>query len=710
MGEAAEGDGISGDDTSEGAGTGDGGRGGAVVDLAGRYAEVAQRERTRRDGPAHVAGRDDVVAADAAVSAVAEDVTDANELTGADIGVGELTRAGGDDGLRTDQSGQRAGRDGGQGRAVIDLVADDRTRDGQRLRTDLHGAGRTGERVGDRRRRGRRRGEAGIVDESRRGEHVRAVRDGGTSQGDGRAVRRRGGQQGASETRGSVVDFGAGDVQREDGGVDIERPLGGDLVIGRQGPAADDTDGGLAEGALVIGAGGGRLGRAAGTEQSDRLSGQLTRGDRELVHGEQARAIKGLGAGQRQRLRGDRGLVADDRRRDDVVAEHRATARDHGSQRDARDVDTVGRDDVCGVISGGGTGREGDRVPGDESAGHGDIRDRETTRQRGRTVVDLRSGTERPQGQGERGDGRGDGGRTGDGVVGQLTARGGTGERPDRETAGDQGSRRRHVGAVEPHRRGAEGDDVAGEEITRRVGGDDGADEIGGTVVRLGDVRVGERDTDRPRRDADGGRRAHEGVVARPAGAVRETEAAEAAEAAGGDDAGAVRREVGAGDRQGLAGDAGGDHVGRRREDRGTIVHFAGRQTDGRRSDGDGSERGRKGVVRRTAGGAGDGNRTAGESAALIAADIRGAERGRASAQEDDLARKGAAHGELGRGDGGRGVVDLRAADRQRTRRDGHATRRTGEPVIGRETRTADQREGRGIEDDIAGFDVGRAG
>ena len=266
LGEAAEGDGISGDDTSEGAGTGDGGRGGAVVDLAGRYAEVAQRERTRRDGPAHVAGRDDVVAADAAVSAVAEDVTDANELTGADIGVGELTRAGGDDGLRTDQSGQRAGRDGGQGRAVIDLVADDRTRDGQRLRTDLHGAGRTGERVGDRRRRGRRRGEAGIVDESRRGEHVRAVRDGGTSQGDGRAVRRRGGQQGTSEARGGVVDLGAGDVQRKDGGVDVERALRGDLVIGRQGAAAEDADRGLAEGALVISAGDGGLGRTTGAQ------------------------------------------------------------------------------------------------------------------------------------------------------------------------------------------------------------------------------------------------------------------------------------------------------------------------------------------------------------------------------------------------------------------------------------------------------------
>ena len=125
MSEAAEGDGVAGDDARQGAGAGDGGRGGAVVDLARRYAEVAQRERTRRDGPAHVSGRDDVVATEAAVGAVAEDVTDADKLAGADISVGELTDAGGDDGLRTDQSGQRPRRDGSQGRAVINLVADD---------------------------------------------------------------------------------------------------------------------------------------------------------------------------------------------------------------------------------------------------------------------------------------------------------------------------------------------------------------------------------------------------------------------------------------------------------------------------------------------------------------------------------------------------------------------------------------------------------
>ena len=710
LGESVERDRVAGDGAREGAGTGDAGRGGSVVDLSGRYAEVAQRERTRRDGPAHVAGRDDVVAADAAVGPVAEDVTDANKLAGADIGVGELTRAGGDDGLRTDQTGQRAGRDGGQGRAVIDLVADDRTRDGQRLRADLHGAGRAGERVGDRRRRGRRRGEAGIVDESRRGEHVRAVRDGGTSQGDGRAVRRRGGQQGTGEARGGVVDLGAGDVQRQDGGVDVKGALGGDLVIRGQGAAADDADRRLAEGALVISTGGGGLGRAAGAEQRDRLPDQLARGDRQLAGREETRAVERLGASQRQDLRRDRRLVAHDRGRDDVITRHGTVARDDRSQSDTRDVDAVRRDDVRRVIRGGRPGGIGDRVAGDEAAGHRDGVDRQARGECGRAVVDLRGRTQ----QAERERGRSDGGRHGGGpahgVVGELAAQGGAGEFRDRETAGDERVRRGDVRAVELHRRGAEGNRVTSEQIARGVSGDDGADEVGGAVVGLRDTDIGERNANRARGDADRGGDADQGVVARAAGAVGETEPAEAAEAAGGDDAGAVRREVGAGDRQGLAGDAGGDHVGRRREDRGAVVDLARRQTDGRRSDGDGIERGREGVVRRPAGGAGDGNRTTGESAALIAADIRGAERGRASAQEDDLARKGAAHGELGRGDGGRGVVDLRAADRQRTRRDGHATRRTGESVIGRETRTADQRQGRGVEDDIAGFDVGRAG
>ena len=150
--------------------------------------------------------------------------------------------------------------------------------------------------------------------------------------------------------------------------------------------------------------------------------------------------------------------------------------------------------------------------------------------------------------------------------------------------------------------------------------------------------------------------------------------------------------------------------MGRWQEDGGAVVDLARRQTDGRRGDGDGVERGREGVVRGPASGAGDGDRTAGESPTLIGADIRGAKRSGTGAQEDDLPREGAAHRELGRGDRSRGVIDLRTADRQRPRGDGHGARRTGEPVIGGKPRTVKQRQRRGVKDDVAGLDVGRAG
>ena len=633
LGEAAEGDGVPGDGAGEGAGAGNGGRGGSVVDLAGRYAEVAQRERTRRDGPAHVAGRDDVVTAESAVGAVGDRVTDPYELTGADIGVSELTGAGGDDGLRANQSGQGPGRDGSQGRAVIDLVGDDRTRDGQRLRANLHGAGRAGERVGHRRRRGRGRGEAGVIGEGRRGQDVRAVRDGGTSQGDGRAVRRRGGQQGTSEARGGVVDLGAGDVQRKDGGVDVERALRGDLVIGRQGAAAEDADRGLAEGALVISAGDGGLGRTTGAQQRDRLAGQLARGDRELAHGEQARAVEGLGAGQRQRLRGDRGLVADDRRRDDVVAEQRAATGDHGGQRDARDVDAVGRNDIRRVVSGGGAGGEGDRVTGDESAGHRDGVDRQARGQRGGAVVNLRGGAERPQGKGNWGDGRGDGGRAGDGIIGELAAQRGAGERTDRETAGDESARGGDVGAVELHGRSPEGDGVTGEQIARSIGGDDGADEIRGAVIGLGDPDVGERDANRTRRNADRGGGADQGVVAGEAGAVAKGQSAEPAKAVGAGDTGAVRGEAGARRGERLASDAADEQVGGRGEGGVAVVDLAGGDADLGRGDGDRIKCRREGVIRCASGGPGHGDCATREGAALIGADIRGPQGRRTGAE-----------------------------------------------------------------------------
>ena len=108
LGEAVERDRVAGDDAREGAVTGDVGRDGTVVDLAGRDAEVAQGERTRGDGAAEVAGRDHVVAADAAVGTVRDGIADAHGLAGADVDVGEATDAGDDDGLRADEARERA--------------------------------------------------------------------------------------------------------------------------------------------------------------------------------------------------------------------------------------------------------------------------------------------------------------------------------------------------------------------------------------------------------------------------------------------------------------------------------------------------------------------------------------------------------------------------------------------------------------------------
>ena len=338
---------------------------------------------------------------------------------------------------------------------------------------------------------------------------------------------------------------------------------------------------------MVISAGDGGLGRTTGAQQRDRLAGQLARGDRELAHGEQARAVEGLGAGQRQRLRGDRGLVADDCRRDDVVAEQRAATGDHGGQRDARDVDAVGRNDIRRVVSGGGAGGIGDRIAGDEAAGHRDIRDGEATRQRGRAVVDLRGGAERPQGQGDRRDGRRDGGRAGDGVIGELAAQRGAGERADRETAGDEGVRGGDVRGVELHRRGAEGDGIAREKIARRVGRDDGADEVGGAIVGLRDAGVGKRNANRARGDAHCGGRADQGVIAGEAGAIAKGQSAESAKAADGGDAGAVRGEAGASRSERLTGDAADQQIGGGGEGSVAVVDLAGGDADLGRRDGD---------------------------------------------------------------------------------------------------------------------------
>ena len=710
LGEAVERDRVAGDDAREGAATGDVGRDGAVVDLAGRDAEVAQGERARGDAAAQVAGRDHVVAADAAVGSVRDGIADAHGLARADVRVGEATDAGDDDGLRADQAREGAREDRRQGRAVVDLVHDARTADRQRLGQDLHRAGRAGQGIGDGGRRGRRRGEAGVIREGRRGQHVGAVGDGVTGQRDGRAVRSGGREDGAGKGSRGVVDLGAGDVQRQDRRVDVKGALGGDLIIRSQGAAADDADRRLAEGALVISTGGGGLGRATGAEQRDRLAGQLARGDRQLARREETRAVERLGAGQRQELRRDRRLIAHDRGRDDVVRRLRTIAGDERSEGDARDVDAVRRDDVRRIIRGGRPGGEGDRVARDEAAGHRDGVDGHPCGEGGRAVIDLRSRTQQTERERGRGDRRGRGSGAGDDIVGELAAQGGAGQRRDGEAAGDEGVGGGDARTIELHRRGPEGDRVAGEEIARRISGHDGADEVGGAVVGLGDPDVGERDADRARGDADRGGRADQGVIARAAGAVGEGESAQAAEAADGGDTGAVRRERGAGDGERLTGDAGDEQVGRGAEGGVAVVDLAGGDADLGRCDGDRIESRRQRVIGSPAGGAGYGDRAAREGAALIGADIRGAQGSRAGAEQDDFAREGAADAELGRRDGGRGVIGLGPADGQRARRDRHGARGAGELVVGSETAAADEREGRRVDEDVAGFDVGRAG
>ena len=682
MGEAVERDRVAGDDARKGAGTGDVGRDGAVVDLAGRDAEVAQGERARGDGATEVAGRDHVVAADAAVGTVRDGIADAHGLARADVRVGEATDAGDDDGLRADQAREGAREDRRQGRAVVDLVHDARTTDGQRLGQDPYRAGGAGQGIGDGGRRGRRRGEAGVIREHRRGEHVGAVGDGVTGQGDGRTVRGGGREDGTGEGSRGVVDPGAGDVQRQDRRVDVKGALGGDLVIRSQGAAADDADGRLAEGALIISTGGGGLGRTAGAEQRDRLAGQLARGDRQLVGREETRAVERLGAGQRQELRRDRRLIAHDRGRDDVVRRLRTITGNERSEGDARDVDAVRRDDVRRIIRGGRPGREGNRVTGDEAAGHRDGVDGHTGVEGGRAVIDLRSRTQQTERERGRGDRRGRGSGPRDDIVGELAAQGGAGQRRDGETAGDEGIGGGDARAVELHRRGPEGDRVAGEEIARRVGRHDGADQVGGAVVGLGDPDVGERDADRARGDADRGGRADQGVIARAAGAVGEGESAQAAEAADGGDTGAVRRERGAGDGERLTGDAGDEQVGRGAEGGVAVVDLAGGDADLGRRDGDRIEGRRERVIRSASGSAGHGDRAACEGAALVGADIRCAQGGRAGAEQDDFAREGAADAELGRRDGGRGVIGLGPADGQFAGCDDHRTRGAGETVV----------------------------
>ena len=573
-----EGDGVAGDDADRT--TRDRHRQEGVVSLVGRGG-TGDSQRECRDIGGHAGRLDERVVG--RVGTRDRITRDGDRLTRADVLIGEDTRSvrrHEGDGVARNRGDGAAG-DGSRQESVVGLVGRGGASDGQGESRDVRGDAR---RLDDRVVGGVSPGEGVTADRDGLAHTDVLVREGpcpaGGVEGDGvagddadRATRNGGGQElvvglvrggraGDGERQGRDVTGHAGRL--DDHVVAGRRPAQGEARIGDR---LARTDVPVREGA----------GGARGVDRDD-VAGN--RRDRAAGHGSGQAAVVDLGrieSADGQALRGDvRGEAA--RLGDDVVTGIR-TAQDIAARGHA-----LGDADVAiGEHAGGGRGIKRDGVTGnlgDDATGKGgDVR----------TVVDLVHGGHAGDGQGQRGDVRGDTGGLGDGVIAGIIAR-------KRITARGDGLARTDVPIGEhPRSRGnVEGDGVAGNRRDRSAR--EGRGEV--TVVDL--VRGGHaRDGERQRGDVRGeagrldddvvtGICAAEGITRGGDGLGRaDIPIGERARAAGGDQVHGVAREGGDRTARKRRGDAavvdlvrGGDARDRERQ-RSDVRGEAGRLADG---------------------------------------------------------------------------------------------------------------------------------
>ena len=573
-----EGDGVAGDDADRT--TRDCHRQEGVVSLVGRGG-TGDSQRECRDIGVHAGRLDERVVG--RVGTRDRITRDGDRLTRADVLIGEDTRSvrrHEGDGVARNRGDGAAG-DGSRQESVVGLVGRGGASDGQGESRDVRGDAR---RLDDRVVGGVGPGEGVAADRDGLAHTDVLVREGpcpaGGVEGDGvagddadRATRNgsgqelvvglvRGGRAGDGERQGRDVTGHAGRL--DDHVVAGGRSAQGEARIGDR---LARTDVPVREGA----------GGARGVDRDD-VAGN--RRDRAAGHGSGQAAVVDLGrieSADGQALRGDvRGEAA--RLGDDVVTGIR-TAQDIAARGHA-----LGDADVAiGEHAGGGRGIKRDGVTGnrgDDATGKGgDVR----------TVVDLVHGGHAGDGQGQRGDVRGDTGGLGDGVIAGIIAR-------KRITARGDGLARTDVPIGEhPRSRGnVEGDGVAGNRRDRSAR--EGRGEV--TVVDL--VRGGHtRDGERQRGDVRGeagrldddvvtGIRAAEGITRGGDGLGRaDIPIGERARAAGGDQVHGVAREGGDRTARKRRGDAavvdlvGGGHARDRERQRSDIRGEAGRLADG---------------------------------------------------------------------------------------------------------------------------------